>query len=572
MAVFNEIRFDNLRGDLFGGVTAAIIALPMALAFGVASGAGPAAGLYGAVLVGLFAALFGSTPTLISEPTGPMTVIMTAVIAQLMATNPEQGMAMAFTVVMLAGLLQMLFGVLKLGHYVTMMPYTVISGFMTGIGIILIVLQLGPFLGQAPPAGGVTGTLSSLPAMIEAIEPAETALGLLSFGLLVFFPKRFSRMIPPQLLALVLGTLVSVFLLSDTEIRRIGEIPTGLPDLQLPVFSAAQWQLMVVEAAVLAVLGSIDALLTSVIAENLTRRESDSNKELFGQGIGNLASGLFGGIPGAGATMGTVVNIQTGGRSALSGLTRALLLMIVVLWAADLTEQIPLAVLAGIALKVGIDIIDWSFLKRAHRVSYKAALIMYGVIALTVFVDLITAVAIGVFIANILTIARMEKLQTDAVRAIHDADPQHDHNLSRDEQTLLERANGKILVFALGGPLLFGVAKAISRKYAVLSSHEVLIVDFTEVPVLGVSSSLALENIILEDLKHQRPVFIVGAVGDVAQRLTKLGVLDRLPPANVVPTRQDALTRATALLEADAPGRPGTVGNPTDARPPAGGI
>ena len=551
MAILNEIRFDNLRGDLFGGVTAAVIALPMALAFGVASGAGPAAGLYGAVLVGLFAALFGSTPTLISEPTGPMTVIMTAVIAQLLAANPEQGMAMAFTVVMLAGVFQMLFGALKLGHYVTMMPYTVISGFMTGIGIILIVLQLGPFLGQAPPPGGVMGTLSSLPQMIRDIRAEETALALLSFSLLILFPKRLSRMVPPQLLALVLGTLVSVILLSEAEIRRIGEIPTGLPELQLPVFTAAQWQLMVVEAAVLAVLGSIDALLTSVIAENLTRKESDSNKELFGQGMGNLASGLFGGIPGAGATMGTVVNIQTGGRSALSGLTRAVLLLIVVLWAADLTEQIPLAVLAGIALKVGIDIIDWSFLKRAHRVSFKAALIMYGVIALTVFVDLITAVAIGVFIANVLTIARMEKLQSNAVKAIHDAHPEH--NLTRDEQTLLEQANGKILIFALGGPLLFGVAKAISRKYAVLSSHEILIVDFTEVPILGVSSSLAVENIILEDLQQQRPVFIVGAVGDVADRLAKLGLLQRLPAAHVLGTRQEALTQATALLAAKRP-------------------
>jgi SulP family sulfate permease len=552
LAILNEIRFDNLRGDLFGGVTAAVIALPMALAFGVASGAGPAAGLYGAVLVGLFAALFGSTPTLISEPTGPMTVIMTAVIAQLIAANPEQGMAMAFTVVMLAGVLQMLFGVLRLGHYVTMMPYTVVSGFMTGIGIILIILQLGPFLGQAPPPGGVTGTLVTLPQMIENIHPAETLLALLSFGLLVFFPKKFRRLIPPQLLALVLGTLAAVWLLSDADIRRIGEIPTGLPELQLPVFTAAQWQLMVVEAAVLAVLGSIDALLTSVIAENLTRKESDSNKELIGQGVGNLASGLFGGIPGAGATMGTVVNIQTGGRSALSGLTRAVLLLVVVLWAADLTEQIPLAVLAGIAMKVGIDIIDWGFLKRAHRVSYKAALIMYGVIALTVFVDLITAVAIGVFIANVLTIARMEKLQNDAVKAIHAAAPEHDHDLTRDEQTLLQQASGKILVFTLGGPLLFGVAKAISRKYAVLSSHEILIIDFTEVPILGVSSSLALENIILEDLKQRRPVFIVGAGGDVAERLSKLGLLQQLPPEHVVKTRQEALTRATAILEAQA--------------------
>lgn len=300
MQLINEIRFDNLRGDLFGGVTAAIIALPMALAFGVASGAGPAAGLYGAVLVGLFAALFGSTPTLISEPTGPMTVVMTAVIASLMAANPDNGMAMAFTVVMLAGLFQMLFGVLRLGRYVTMMPYTVVSGFMTGIGIILIILQLGPLLGQAPPPGGVVGSVTSLPELIAAIKPAETLLAVMTFALILFFPNAWRRYLPPQLVALVAGTFIAVWFLSESDIRQIGPIPMGLPQLQLPHFTAAQWQAMVMDGVVLAVLGSIDALLTSVIAENLTRKQCSSDKELIGQGIGNLASGLFGGIPGRG--------------------------------------------------------------------------------------------------------------------------------------------------------------------------------------------------------------------------------------------------------------------------------
>ncbi len=547
MRVLNEIRFDNLRGDLFGGVTAAVVALPMALAFGVASGAGPAAGLYGAVLVGLFAALFGGTPTLISEPTGPMTVVMTAVIANLVAANPEQGMAMAFTVVMLAGVFQMLFGALKLGHYVTMMPYTVISGFMTGIGVILIILQLGPFLGHATPPGGVLGTLERLPTLVADIRWPEAALAVFTFVLILLFPSRLRRILPPQLIALLVGSLISVFLLADMDVRRIGEIPTGLPQLQLPVFTTAQWQLMVVDAAVLAMLGSIDALLTSVIAENLTRKEHSSNKELFGQGMGNLASGLFGGIPGAGATMGTVVNIQTGGRSALSGLTRAMLLLIVVLWAADLTAHIPLAVLAGIAVKVGVDIIDWSFLRRAHRVSPKAAWIMYGVIALTVFVDLITAVALGVFIANVLTIERMVKLQSQSVKA--STDPGECTKLTQDEQTLLERAEGRILVMRLGGALIFGVAKAISRQHAVLQEHQVLILDFSDVPVLGVSSSLALEKIAIEDMQHGRPVFIAGATGEVRKRLERLGLTKLLPEGHVVATRQAALEKATALLE-----------------------
>ena len=170
MAIFNEIRLTNIKGDVFGGITAAVIALPMALAFGVASGAGPEAGLYGAILVGLFAALFGATPTLISEPTGPMTVVMTAVVASLIASDPDQGLAMAFTVVILAGCLQILFGILRVGHFVTMMPYTVVSGFMTGIGIILIILQIGPFLGQPPPTGGVIGTLSAFPSLLQNIS------------------------------------------------------------------------------------------------------------------------------------------------------------------------------------------------------------------------------------------------------------------------------------------------------------------------------------------------------------------------------------------------------------------
>ena len=548
MRLLNEIRFDNLRGDLFGGVTAAVVALPMALAFGVASGAGPAAGLYGAVLVGLFAALFGSTPTLISEPTGPMTVVMTAIIANLIAVNPEQGLAMAFTVVMMAGLLQMLFGALRLGKYVTMMPYTVISGFMTGIGVILIILQIGPFLGQATPAGGVLGTLGALPELIKNLVPAEVGLALMTLALILFFPKRLKTYLPPQLLALVLGTLISILMLGDVDLRRIGEIPSGLPSLQLPVFDADQWRLMALNAVVLAVLGSIDALLTSVIAESLTRKEHDSNKELIGQGLGNLASGLFGGIPGAGATMGTVVNIQTGARSALSGIARALILMVVVLWAAGLTAQIPLAVLAGIALKVGLDIIDWSFLKRAHRVSPRATLIMYGVIGLTVFVDLITAVAVGVFIANVLTIDRLCRIQSRSVKAIQH--PDGSESLTRDEQAVLERANGRILLFKLGGPLIFGVAKAIARQHAVLEEHQVLILDFSDVPTLGVSSSLALEKMVLEDLDAGRQVLIAGAEGDVRQRLDRLGITARLPAEQVVSSSQEALDRAEALLAA----------------------
>ena len=549
MPIANRINFRNLRGDVFGGLTAAIIALPMALAFGVASGAGAAAGLYGAVLVGFFAALFGGTPTLISEPTGPMTVVMTAVIAKNIAADPENGLAMAFTVVMMAGVFQILFGVLRLGKYVTQMPYTVISGFMSGIGIILIILQLAPFMGQAAPKGGVVGTLQNLPGLIANVQMPELILALLTIGILFFMPKSLKRLVPPQLVALIVGTIVSLAVFGDIEIRRIGEIPSGLPALQMPVFSAGQIQTMVVDALVLGMLGCIDALLTSVIADSLTRTQHDSDKELIGQGIGNLVSGMFGGLAGAGATMGTVVNIQAGARTALSGLVRAVILLVVVLWAGGLTASIPLAVLAGIALKVGINIIDWGFLKRAHHVSWKGAMIMYGVIILTVFVDLITAVAVGVFVANILTINRLSAIQEQDVNAITTADDSI--NLTPEEKVLMSEADGRVLLFQLSGPMIFGVSKAISREHKAIAECEALILDISDVPHLGVTSSLAIENAIQDALDMGCEVFVVGASGQAKRRLEKLGVLANIPPQNLLGDRQEALRQAIARVKGD---------------------
>jgi SulP family sulfate permease len=546
MQLINRIHFRNIKGDIFGGVTAAIIALPMALAFGVASGAGPTAGLWGAVLVGFFAALFGGTPTLISEPTGPMTVVMTAIIANLTASNPENGMAMAFTVVMLGGIFQILLGSLRLGKYITLMPYTVISGFMSGIGIILIILQLAPILGHES-AGGVIGTLRSLPEFFATIKPAETALGLLAIAIIFLMPSKLGRIVPPQLLALVAGTIVSLVFFDNADIRQIGEIPMGLPQLQLPVFSAAQLTEMLVDAAMLGMLGAIDALLTSVIADSLTRTQHNSDKELIGQGLGNLASGLCGGLPGAGATMGTVVNIQTGGRTALSGLTRAFILLIVVLWAANLTEVIPMAVLAGIALKVGIDIIDWSFLKRAHKVSLKGAAIMYGVIGLTVFVDLIAAVGVGVFVANLLTIKRLSDLHAEDVKAITDADDEI--HLSEEEKQLLAEANNRVLLFHLSGPMIFGVSKAISREQQAVEECDALVLDLSDVPHLGVTSSLAIENAIAEAQDKGLEIFIVGAAGAIRRRLQRFGILERIPPQNLLMERSEALRRAVALVQ-----------------------
>jgi SulP family sulfate permease len=518
--MLNFFTKQHLRQDIMGGITAAIVSLPLALTFGVASGAGAEAGLYGAIIIGLFAAMFGGTPTLISEPTGPMTVVMAAVVTGLLADNPDNGMAMAFTVVMMAGVFQITFGLLKLGKYITLMPYSVVSGFMSGIGFILIIIQLAPALGQPAPSGGVIGTLQALPDIVTNIRTNEIILTLLTLAILFFTPKRVVKRVPAQLIALIGVSALSMIWLDPASVRRIGEISVSLPTPVLPTFTADQFQAMIVDAMVLGMLGCIDSMLTSVIADNLTRTEHKSDKELVGQGIGNLVSGFFGGLPGAGATMGTVVNIQTGAASAWSGVTRVITLVIGIFGAASLLGSIPLAVLAGIAVKVGIDILDWSFIKRAHRVSWQSTLVMYSVLFLTVFVDLIVAVGIGVFIANILIIEKLSATQSKNVRAISDLDDALP--LDPRQRKLLNDANGRILYFYLSGPMIFGVSKALARERANIHNHDVVIVDLSDVSLLDDTMTLSIENLIHEARDMNKEAIVIVQTESGKQQLLRI--------------------------------------------------
>jgi len=538
----------SLKGDLFGGVTTAIISLPLALAFGVASGAGAEAGLWGAIMVGFFAALFGGSTSLISEPTGPMTVIMTAVLTSMVAKYPESGMAMTFTVVMMAGAFQILLGTLKLGKYVTLMPYSVISGFMSGIGVILIILQMSPLLGHPAPAGGVMGTLYELPNTLSNLQFGELFLGLLTLGVLFFFPKQYRKYVPAQLVALVSVTLLSVIIFDTDSIRRIGEIPAGLPSLVIPHFNADMFMTMVVDALVLGTLGCIDTLLTAVIGDSLTRKEHDSDKELRGQGLANMISGLFGALPGAGATMGTVTNIQVGARSPLSGIVRALVLALVVLIAGGLTEPIPMAVLAGIAVYVGFNILDWSFIQRAHKVSVQGMAVMYGVMLLTVFVDLIIAVGLGVFISNIIIIEQLSRAQAKHVKAISDTD-QNVVPLTDGERELLDKANGKVLFFYLSGPMIFSVSKAISRQHTTVGDYEAMILDLTDVPMIDVTVGLALENAIKDAQDAHCEVFLLCPNKDTREQLGKFDLLEMVSADNTYAFRSEALQAALNYVE-----------------------
>ncbi len=548
-----SFSLQHWRGDLFGGLTAAIVALPLALAFGVSSGAGAIAGLYGAVCTGFFAALFGGTPSQISGPTGPMTVVMATIFTAVASSDdPKTGVAIAFTIIMLGGLFQIALGALRLGKYITLIPYTVISGFMSGIGIIIVLIQIAPFLGF-PSDASVIHSLQMIPYEITHPKLLPTALGVLTLIIVFASPAKVNRVIPSPLLALVVCTLISVQFPTES-LARIGEIPRGLPEFYFPVLDFSQLKNMLGYGVILGTLGAIDSLLTSLVADNITRTQHDSDKELIGQGIGNIISGLCGGLPGAGATMRTVINVRSGGVTSLSGMIHAVVLLVVIFWAAPLTSPIPHAVLAGILIKVGIDIIDWSFLKRAHKISMKAAGLMYCVMGLTVFVDLITAVAVGVFVANLLTVKNLTDLQIEHLEEITSADdsPQ----LSTREKDLLRQARGRIFMFRLSGPMSFGAAKGISRRMGIVEKYDVLILDLLEVPLIGVTASLALETMIRDAHAKGREIFLVGASGKVKNRLQRLEILKFLPPRNRVTNRLDALEQAIAFIENHQPVQP----------------
>ncbi len=397
----------TFRGDVFGGITAAVVGLPVALAFGVASGLGAVAGIYGAISVGFFAAVFGGTRSQISGPTGPMAVAMAVIV-----TTHAESFAEAFTIAIMAGLIQILLGVLRIGRFVAYTPYSVISGFMSGIGIIIILLQTLPFPGAKVAEGGPLGAVKSWPDVIPAINYGAFAIAAVTLAVGVLWPNKLRQYMPPTLAALLAGTLLSILWLTDTPV--IGDVPTGLPDLRLPELTVGVLARSVQPALIIALLGSIDSLLTSLVADAMTRTRHNPNRELIGQGIGNMAAGFIGGLPGAGATMGTVVNIRAGGSTQVSGVLRAAILMALVLGLGRYVESIPHAALAGILMKVGWDIIDWRFLTRVHRVQREHLLVMVITLLLTVFLDLVTAVAIGLIAAGMASARVLERLELDS--------------------------------------------------------------------------------------------------------------------------------------------------------------
>ena len=550
MKLIHGLHFRNLRGDLYGGITAGVVALPLALAMGVASGAGPIAGLYGAIFVGFFAALFGGTPAQVSGPTGPMTVVMAAIFTQYTAMfpdDPARGAALAFTVVMLGGLFQILFGFLKIGKFIELVPHPVVSGFMSGIGVIIILLQLPPLLGF-PAQNGPLASAEALPQALNPLVPDALILGAIALVIVFFMPKKLGRLIPSPLVALIVGTLLYLLFFRGGPASILGDIPTGLPNPQWPVFEFALLPQMLQSALTLAALGAIDSLLTSLVADNITRTYHQSDRELIGQGIGNTLAGLFGGLPGAGATMRTVVNVKAGGQTPLSGATHALVLLAIALGAGALASNIPHAVLAGILIKVGIDIIDWDYLRSLRNAPKAGVTMMFVVLAMTVLVDLIIAVATGMVMASMIFMKRHTDLQLQSIKAIREVD--EDSPLSPEEAEIFQQAQGRIMMLHLGGPMSFGAAKGMARLLAQFDEYDILILDLTDMPQIDFTASRALYDMVFDAKTMGRQVFLVGGRKSVVEMLTKQGIIDQIPADHRVEKRLVALQAAQRLLEA----------------------
>ena len=526
----------NLRGDIMGGVTAGVVALPLALAFGEASGAGPIAGLYGAIIVGFFASLFGGTGAQISGPTGPMIVVFAGVFASL-AGDPK----LVFLAVILAGVLQILFGVLRLGQYIKLVPYPVVSGFMSGIGCIIIALQTARLFGHEPEGKGTIPALQSIPGAVADPNLMALFLGLMTLVIVFMWPKSLGKWIPGALAALLIGTLVSV---AVPGAPILGDIPTGLPSLIIPSFEADAMFIVFEAAILLALLGAIDSLLTSLVADNMTRTKHNSDKELIGQGIGNSIAGFFGAIPGAGATMRTVVNIRSGGGTKISGMIHGGLLFATAVVLAPLASQIPHAVLAGILVKVGYDIIDVAYLKRAHKGPRWDLILMVVVLVLTVFVDLITAVAVGVVLA---ALAFVKQTADEQLKSLSDIEPATDHP---EELAMLREAKGRITVFDFGGPLSFGAAADLGHQVRDKwrDGQAALVLDFSRAPHIDLSAIKAIETIAEDAEIAGKQLLISGASGEIDDLLHGLDVGQKIPKAHWFDDRMSALTYALEHL------------------------
>jgi SulP family sulfate permease len=517
----------RFKGDFVGGFTVAIVALPLALAFGVASGAGAAAGLYGAIFGGFLASLFGGAAAQVSGPTGAMTVVLVELFR-------SHGLETLFLAMTLCGLIQILFGVFRLGRYIQFIPHPVIAGFTNGIAVVI-------FLGQ-----------------VDTMR-AGLVVGLITAAVMFILP-RLTKKIPASLAGLAVGTAAMYIL--GFKVPTIGAIPQGLPPFHLPALTVKSLSAAFVPALTLAPLGSIESLLSAMIVDDLTRTRHDSNRELIGQGIANFVAPLFGGVAGTGAIVRSVVNVKSGGRSRISGMLHALILLLVLLAFGGAASKIPLAALAGILMVTAIGMVDYQSIADLRRMPRTDAVVLVATTVLTVATDLTVAVAVGLLLSALFF---MNKMSRPAIsRRLVPLTP----GLAGEIASAGEGATAtcasagdaavgggeaqgpvrdKVLVCSVEGPLFFGAARHFLDGHEPEEGIAAMVLDLSLVPIIDATGCVAIEKL-HERLQHDGiPLVITGLRPRPLSVVTRLGLLSRLGQESVPGTWQEAVESGLAF-------------------------
>ncbi len=532
--------FETFLGDLAGAVTAAVVSLPFALAFGMVSGLGAAAGLYGSIVVGFFAAVFGGSRTVVSGPAASVTVVMAVIVTAHADSLPE-----AFTIVVMGGLLQILLGLSGVGRYVAFTPYVVVSGIMSGIGVSIILMQVVPFTGSPAVPGGAMSSLRALPSAVGNLEPHAVLIGVVTLAIMAYWPGRFARFLPPPLAALLGGSLLGVLWLTDAP--TVGPISVELPSLQLTLPSTGFVVKALEPALILALLGSMNSLLASMVADLLTGSRHSAKRELVGQGIGNVAAGLIGGLPGAGAQVSTATNIRAGARTRASGVLRAVFLLMLLMGLGPMVEPIPHATLAAILIRVGWGLVDWDLLKGVRRLIPVYSVVMLTTLGLTVCADLITACAIGLILAGMAHARQLKRLELDSVVSV----PLLDQTFFADDAGIdgVDPYSARVGLVALQGRFTVASSKHLVDSIgADIKDHEVVIFDFSGTTYLD-DSAARLIGQLLDIASEQRTAYVLTGISDsVAKILIAFGVLRRVPEGQLVETIEQAKSAARRLL------------------------
>ena len=551
----HHYNFQTMFGDVLGGITAAVVGLPVALAFGVSSGLGAAAGIYGAVAVGFFAAVFGGTRSLISGPTGSMTVAMAVIV-----TTYAQDMAQAFTIVIMAGLIQMLFGFLRIGRFVSYTPYSVIAGFMTGVGIIILSVQILPFMGADPVTGGPVEALRNLPGIIEGFDLSAVGIAGVTLGVAIIWPSRLDKYLPSTLVALFAGIIVTVLWFSNAP--TIGNVSTDLPVIKLPALSFDALVRAIEPAMVLALVGSADTLLTALVGDSMTRARHDPNKELFAQGIAAVVTGFIQGLPGSGATPSTIANIRAGGTTVVAGVIAVVILVVMILVLEDYVAKIPNALLAGVLMKVALDTMEWRFVTRLFRIQREHMVVMLLTLGLTVFLDLVTAIAVGMIAAAVTSARQFERLELDSVVSVPILDQSFfgtevgeedvgEEDVGEEDmgEEDMESFSARVGLIALRGSFTVASSRKLMDTIGEdIREHEVVILDFSNTVYMDESAALVMERLIETATRFETHCIVMGLAGMPARNLEALNVLKKVPSDQRVQTWDEARLVAARLL------------------------